>query len=78
MYHYKYFHTIVPMSLILTLILLFPQQNILLLYHSKILLTQLYYAHHPHSINLTANVWAIIVNLSDSIDWYYMVFVNIS
>ena len=30
------------------------------------------------SINLTANVWTNIVNLSDSIDWYYMVFVNIS
>ena len=29
-------------------------------------------------INLTANVWTNIVNLSDSIDWYYMVFVNIS
>ena len=29
-------------------------------------------------INLTANVWTNIVNLSDSIAWYYMVFVNIS
>lgn len=29
-------------------------------------------------INLTANVWTNIVNLSDSMAWYYMVFVNIS
>lgn len=29
-------------------------------------------------INLTANVRTNIVNLSDSIDWYCMVFVNIS
>ena len=29
-------------------------------------------------INLTAIVRTNIVNLSDSIDWYYMVFVNIS
>ena len=29
-------------------------------------------------INLTANIWTNIVNLSDSIAWYYMVFVNIS
>lgn len=29
------------------------------------------------STNLTANVWTNIVNLSDSIAWYYMVFVNI-
>ena len=29
-------------------------------------------------INLTANVWTNIVNLSDSIDWFCMVFVNFS